>query len=398
MRDRCEEINHFLFQELEKLLGGLGSARVPDELSPYTSWLRTVISEMIDRTIRNLEYLDLYPSPDVHTSVVSDTQDTVRHFHRVNDRLAPPILKYTSDDLLAVRVLRVLHQSHPMTQSLPYAVASGRLETLTPLPRTQPGSLTPPIYYLPSSLQLGLRFIPLLFHEFGHPLFAAHFGRLEPLVRGLQAFVEGEVMPGLQRDDPTTARYLERARKIVHLWYSWAEELFCDAVALRIGGDSFLSAFSSYFGWKGKMELRLPPEEILKSSHPVSWLRVKFLGLAAESMGLAQGAARMRHEWEALAKHHDVSEDYFGAYEHRFEPVVREAVDAMTRVVDDTSEGDWTGSLGAFTAPLSEAWTNFRQSPREYPAWEERTLPGYLLALKENLREGEAVGPGGVPA
>lgn len=398
MRDRCEEINHFIFQELEKLLEGLGSASVPDELSPYTSWLRTVISELIDRTVRNLEYLDRYPSPDVHASVVSDTQDTVRHFHRVNDRLAPPILKYKAEDLLAVRVLWALHQSHAMTQSLSYAVASGRLETLTPLPRTEPGPLMPPIYYLPSSLQLGLRFIPLLFHEFGHPLFAAHFGHLEPLVRGLQVFVEGEVMPGLQRDDPTTARYLERARKIVHLWYSWAEELFCDAVALRIGGESFLSAFSSYFGWKGKTELRLPPDEILRSSHPVSWLRVKFLGLAAETLGHAQGAERMRQEWEALAKHHDVSEDYFGAYEHRFEPVVREAVDAMTRVIDDAAEGGWTGSLGTVTAPLSEAWTVFRQSPREYPPWEARTLPGYLLALKKDLRAGETVGPGAVPA
>lgn len=398
MRNRCEEINHFLFQELEKLLEGLGNASVPDELSPYTSWLRTVISELIDRTVRNLEYLDLYDSPDVHVSVVSDTQDTVRHFHRVNEQLAPPILKYRAEDLLAVRVLRVLHQSHPMTQSLPYSVGSGRLETLTPFPRTQPGSLTPPIYYLPSSLQLGLRFIPLLFHEFGHPLFAAHFWRLEPLVRSLQAFVEGEVMPGLQRDDPTTARYLERARKIVQLWYFWTEELFCDAVALRIGGDSFLSAFSSYFGWKGKMELRLAPEEILKSSHPVSWLRVKFLGLAAEGMGLAEGAARMRHEWEALAKHHEVSEDYFGAYEHRFEPVVREAVEAMTRVVDEGSEGGWTDSLAPLTAPLSEAWTVFRKSPREFPVWEGKLLPGYLKSLKESLRAGEAVGPGGAPA
>lgn len=397
MRERCGEINHFLLQELEKLLVGIEEATVPQELSPYTSWLRTVVSELIDRTVRNLEYLDYYQSPQVDASVISDTQDTFRHFHSVNERLASPVLQYKAEDLLAVRVLRVLHQSHPMTQALPYAVSCGRLETLTPFPRTELGTLTPPIYYLPSTVQRGLRFIPLLFHEFGHPLFAAHFARLEPVVRNLQAFVEGEVMPILQRDDPTTARHLDRARKVVHLWYSWAEELFCDAIALKIGGESFLSAFSFYFEWKGEMELRLPPEQILRSSHPVSWLRVKFLSAAGESAGLTEGAARIRREWQAMARHFGVSEDYFGAYEDRFEPVIRDSVLAMTRIVDESSDG-WTDSLSALATPLAEAWNVFRLNPRDYPVWEGKALTDYLLALSRDVKAGEVVGPNGAPA
>ena len=144
-----------------------------------------------------------------------------------------PIVRAKPDDRLGLLVLRWPHDSHPKTASLPFGLSDGNF-AIYPTPQV------PPIYLLPVSRQHTLLYLALLFHEFGHLLYACHKPEMDELVREFQTLVSDYFAPQVVRD--RAAGYFDDSfrGRIVTAWYAWAQEFYCDAVGLTIGGPCFL--------------------------------------------------------------------------------------------------------------------------------------------------------------
>src|SRR5439155_7631987 len=94
----------------------------------------------------------------------------------------------------------------------------------------------------------GLLYQALYFHEFGHLLYVCHMQEMDDLVRALQGEIEDILTPPAQRNDRHADVQTATRQTIAYTWYRWAQEFFCDAVGLTIGGPCFLRAFSGYLG------------------------------------------------------------------------------------------------------------------------------------------------------
>ena len=81
-------------------------------------------------------------------------------------------------------MLRFLHDSNAKTATLPFGLSDGSFAIY-------PTDKIPPIYLVPTSRQTTLLYLPLLFHEFGHLLYACHKTELDELVKDLQKVVAG---------------------------------------------------------------------------------------------------------------------------------------------------------------------------------------------------------------
>ncbi len=104
------------------------------------------------------------------------------------------IIRARPSDRLCLKLLRWLHSVHPQTQDIPLGLSDGEFGIWPALP-------LPILYFMPSSSQHGLLYLPLFFHEFGHLLYACHKAELDDLVRDLQRQIEELLMPSVQRDD-----------------------------------------------------------------------------------------------------------------------------------------------------------------------------------------------------
>src|SRR5205814_7755143 len=125
---------------------------------------------MRQRAQRNL--LDLsYGVESTYSDILSATQNLSTFFEIVNSRLATPAARGRPDDRLGLLVLRFLHDSHTKTASLPFAISDGSFAIY-------PTEQVPPIYLVPTSRQMTLLYLPLLFHEFGHLLYRRHKAEL----------------------------------------------------------------------------------------------------------------------------------------------------------------------------------------------------------------------------
>lgn len=71
---------------------------------------------------------------------------------------------------------------------------------------------------------------------------------MDDLVRDLQQSIARMLEPAARRNDAQARREQQRRKQIVERWYDWAQEFFCDAVGLLMGGPAFALSFSFYFG------------------------------------------------------------------------------------------------------------------------------------------------------
>jgi hypothetical protein len=101
-------------------------------------------------------------------------------------------------------------------------------------------------------------YLALLFHGYGHLLYALHKPELDDLVGEFQQVV-GDVLTPLTRRRRQATEAQEPFRQLVALrYYEWSQEFFRDAVGLRIGGSTFAKVTSSVSqvdwsacAWKG---------------------------------------------------------------------------------------------------------------------------------------------------
>ena len=185
------------------------------------------------------------------------------------------------------------------------------------------------IYYLPASSQLNLLHLPLFFHEFGHFMYAAHAPEMTDLVKELQYKISEEIAVVNEDNTRRNEKQREKNIDIVETWFSWMQEFFCDAVGLHIGGKSYLHSFSLYLRTSGNSSFYANEKSLNHSTHPVSWLRIKFLAYRAKTLGLDTEANDLEKIWQAIAKLLNIREKYHGYYEDSFFDIVNQCLDDM---------------------------------------------------------------------
>jgi hypothetical protein len=309
--------------------------------------------------------------------VLSNTQNVTRWLHLFNQKLASAVLRARPSDRLSLKLLQWLHSAHPQTRELPAGISDGEFGIW-------PAPPLPTIYFMPCSAPLGLLYLPLFFHEFGHLLYVCHKPEMDALVRGLQGAVAAFLEPNAHRDDLHDR--VERARRlsVAETWYSWAQEVFCDAVGFTIGGPSFLHAFCLYLRMRGRGEYHIPADQLTDREHPVTWLRARLLADRAARAGHAELARAFANAWELTSAAMGVVEDYYGFFEPEFQREIQQTIDDMLteseprRFTDHEAAG--SGSLSA-SSPihlLNQAWNKFREDAQRYPSWEDAAVAAFL--------------------
>ncbi|MCC6177459.1 MAG: hypothetical protein IT305_19345 [Chloroflexi bacterium] len=373
VRAVLERRNIGLLADVRTLIDLISAARVPSALSLYRDRIAELCHEQQVRIERNLQYLQLGTS-SILPDILSDTNLAVDLVGFLSSQLATPVLRAKSSDFVCLWILGWLHTSHLQTGAYAPAMCDGDVAMLPLVDLV-------PVYFFPSIEQRGLLFQPLLFHEFGHLLYAKHKPELDDLVGELQREVEDTLLPASQRNDRYAQRQAARRRLIVRVWYRWAQELFCDAVGFDIGGPSFLLAFTTFLSRFDANDFSQSAEQMAGSHHPVTALRVHFLARRAEAAGFDELAARVRSEWESVAQALGVTTDFHGFYDDSLEEAVALLIEDMVTEVDprrfsedESCEGDAWRNFESPVALCAAAWQAYDSDPTTYATWETEQL------------------------
>ncbi len=379
MRDILRHSNRDLVRDIEYLRETLQNQKgsIPIELDIYNDWVTSQLNDFHRSVARNI--LDLNSGrDDILPEILSTTQSVTQRLSLFNQRLVSPILRARPSDRLCLKLLRWLHSVHPRTQAIPVALSDGDFASW-PFPPL------PTIYFMPPSAQQRLLYLPLFFHEFGHLLYATHKPEMDDLVSDLQVTISEMLTPSTQRDDSYAQRESEQRSVIVETWYSWAQELFCDAVGLFIGGPAFAHAFSMHLQMLGRGHYHLPPDELAGRVHPITWLRVQLIAARAQRMGFEADAEALEKGWRVLAEAMGVVEDYYGFYISQFLPAINQAIDDMLteteprRYSDEEVAGFESQPSGSSPIRLlNQAWHEFQKDAEAYPMWESGAIEIFL--------------------
>ena len=370
--------NEHLLRDVQRLSSAIQASDVPDELLPYRKVISDFCMQLEKQINRNLQDLSLGPT-NILEDILSNTRWVNYALTVISSQLATPILRARLSDRLSLKVISWLHNEHSSTATYPAAVANNDV-SMRPLVGICP------IYFFPAVEQETLLYQPLYFHEFGHLLYRCHKPELDVLVSDLQKDIRTILTPQSYRSDSYSSRQRDQREAIVGTWYNWAQELFCDAVGLFIGGPAFLHAFSMYTGNHSKSDFELPMGRLENSSHPVPWLRIQFLLSQARSMGLTVEPDEIEEEWESVAGILGVTEDYQGFYDESFNFAINRfledaVVEVSPRKYLDSEVKDSVVVPTAQDNPvtlLNRSWAAFAAGDIDYQAWEKEAVEIWL--------------------
>lgn len=367
--------NHWLLANLDKLEGAITQASIPAELLPYQVSMQQVCQQLRSVILQNLRDLQVGQIA-LAEEILSNTQAATRTLNIMSSRLAYPILRASEADRLSLRVIGWMHRQHPETQHLPPAFCDGALAVWT---------FDLPIYFLPCLDRQSLLFQPLLFHEFGHVLYACHQRDMDDLVGALQRAISQHILPPSSRNDQYASLQNEQRQAIVDVWYPWVQELFCDAVGFIMGGPSFLHAFSTHLRMLERGDLVQSPLNLQRSTHPVAWLRVKLLAERAAAAGFTAEAQAVNDEWMAVAQAMGVVEDYHGYYDPAIGSLVTQTVEDMLIeaaphpcTVEEAAGGAWQDDIDSIVRLLNWAWQQYFAESAHYEGWEAAIIQRFL--------------------
>ncbi len=379
MRRLLEQNNYDLINEIEKIEFSLRQkeADLPLELKDFYQWFLGMCAKLRKQVNENLS--DIAKNQEnILVDILSNTNVVTLYLRTLNRLFLNPILRISVSDRLCLKLLYWLHKGHPKTADHLFVMSDGVFASLPYPPR-------PTVYFIPPSAQERLLYLPLLFHEFGHLLYAFHKDEMDALVKELQEEIARRLEPSVYRNDRYSSEEDQWRKIISEIWHEWAQEIFCDAVGLVIGGPAFLHAFSMYFRILGREEFQLSKESLARRDHPVSWIRIKILISRAESLGLIEVARELETSWNEIAGNLKITEDYFGFYTHDFLTVIQQKIDDMLieanprQYVD--SEIDPAEDTNENAPPvklLNSAWRRFYSNPTDYNAWENDAISYWL--------------------
>ncbi len=347
---------------------------VPAELNRLREWILSAYKNIEDG-LNQLEYYIGLNDSDLHEDILSNFSSLQTVFRIISTKYLPAIYRNHDNDLLALKLLTWLHNEHSQTKNQPFFIQDGDFSILT-------GVGYPLGYYLPVISQQGLLFLPLFFHEIGHYFYKAHKPEMDALVQELQTKLGVILQPPFKSNNQVAKDQADKAQRIVETWYEWTQEFFCDAVGLEIGGKTYLNAFSYYLRMQGQNSLQLPEKNLANSSHPVNWLRIKFLAERARRLGLIAEADALEKSWQKIADTLKINEEYFGYYSPKYHQAITETIDNMLVEAAPVSFGDYvttaTGANSSYIQLIHEAWDNFESDPEQYDQW-ERSIVRSLL-------------------
>ncbi len=377
MRQILTARNLALLHDLGQLIRALQAANPPGELVPYKERILSVCTQLQSTGTRNLTDLAL-GQDQILEDVLSNTQQAMQYARLISARLTTPVLRAAPADRLSLATIGWAHRHHSITAFIPPAFADGDCSVW-------PFVQIAPIYFFPCLEQRGLVYQPLLFHEFGHLLYVCHKQEMDDLVGELQREIEDVLMPPSQRNDRHADVQAAQRQVIVDTWYRWAQELFCDAVGLTIGGPCFLFAFSGYLGTMQRGDFYRQPADLQYSEHPVAWLRIRLLVERARAGGFSDLAREVERDWNVVAHTMGVAKDYHGFYDEALSTALARTIDDMLTEADPrrcsgaeaTGEG-WNEQSDALVSLLNEAWRVHRSSPSSYGEWENEALRRFL--------------------
>lgn len=377
VRQLLEQRNRELLRELEQLRGLVQRADIPSELAMY----RENVLERCDflcKFVDSVMELLRLNNDDIIDDVISKTQSVTQSVRRLTSMGVVPILRGTSADRSTLKTIQWLHQSKAKTKIYPAVFMSGNIAVW-------PFVHEPPLYVFPMLEQRGLLYQPLLFHEYGHFLYALHKQEMDALVSDLRYGIDEALTPLSYRNSRYAEGQIIERQIIVDTWYNWAQELFCDAVGFAIGGPSYLYAFSNYLGLRDRGSYYRQKESLQKSAHPVTWLRIHFLTRQAIASGFSEIANSIENEWMGIARVLGVSEDYHGYYDPCLDEAIQETLQDMLEEADprnytpsEVTEFGWDPSVHSPVRLFNSAWQAYRKQPAEYAAWEESQIHAWL--------------------
>ncbi len=379
MRELLKARNKSLARDFESLALALGSAKGPELLHPYRQRLEEECRYWRKVIARNFLRLKL-PQDDILEDVLSDTQQATIYCRLISDRMAAPVLRASDDDALGLHLITWMHSTHPRTKVVPAAFAEGGVAVYTFLVVAVAA-----LYYIPRLIQRSLLYLPLFFHELGHVLYKLHKQEMDDLVKEIQQKVDDSLKPSSRRNDSHAEAQAAHRRLVMATWYKWAQELFCDAVGLEMGGPAYLYAFSKYCGYLSQGDFYLPPASLSISNHPVTLLRIRFLVRRAKSLGLMDEARAIEEEWETVARTLGVTEDYHGFYEEALADPIESIINDMLTEVDPrrflpeepAADRDWQpGDSPVFL--FNRALRKFQSDPSSYIQWEDEEIKRFL--------------------
>jgi hypothetical protein len=378
LRAMLQTRNDAQASQIRALRRSIEQARIVALLEPYKAMLLRVCSECEALIHENEQYLGLQQD-SILEDVLSNTTRVTFRIRIISGRLAVPVLRANEDDKLCLRIITWMHEAHLSAEKIPAAHSNGNIAVY-------PFTLTMGcIYYFPCVEQCGLLYLPLNFHELGHVFYQLHHKEMDDLVHDLLFEIEEALRPKSRRNDAQAKKQVLQLRAVVNVWYSWVEELFCDAVGLTIGGAAFLHAFSNYISMMRKENFYLPESALKQGDHPVDWLRVKFLARRARRMGLIVEADETEQEWEMVANTLGIREDYHGFYDDRLEGIVEQTIDNMLVEAaprqflheEVAADRNWETNDTPVLL-LNRAWRMFRADPANYVEWEMEAIVRFV--------------------
>jgi len=373
MRKILEVNNKDILREIKCIRQSLEMSSFPSELKDYYEWILSFLREKEKIVFDNLYYLSLNVD-SILSEVLERTQSATLNIRVLSAKYISPLSRYSKSDNLCVMLLKWLHDQHPQSKDIPFAMSDGNF-------KIYPSTEIPVLYYLPSSSQRSLLHLALFFHEFGHYLFEFHRKEMIALIIEMQDGMEELLVQPFQQNDDKSQRQRAKAKSIIETWFDWIEEIFCDLVGLTIGGPAFLRTFSLYLRMSGREAFYLNDKELEGRSHPVSWIRIKFLVERAKSIGLINEAISIEKEWEQMASLMNMSAIYHGYYSLTYDKLINEALDCMLEEAAPIKYNDFISNSAEFVFGkdnfiqlVSTAWTLHDKSHTQYENWEESIL------------------------
>jgi hypothetical protein len=367
MRDLLVSANKELLHQITTTQDLLGAAAVLAELTRYRSDIVRLCDHLRLSVLRSLKDLQ-YNLPDTFPLILQQTQQWSSVFELINTRLVGPVIRSKPEDRIALIFLRWLHDEHSKAAGRSFAVSDGGFAIY-------PTADWPILYFLPSSRQRTLHYLPLLIHEFGHLLYILHEREMDELVADFQIVVSDALAPMTVRHRAGADAQDDFRMQAVLAWYEWVQEFFCDSVGLTLGGPCFLKAFWNYFRTRSVDEFYLPRNKQLASRHPVTWLRIRMLVDRAKKLGLTGIADEIEEGWHITAKTLGVREEYEGMWAEDFFVPLRKTVDDMLKESSPRkfSDNDLKpcAEIGNLLALLYESWEAFESNPASYRGWEK---------------------------
>lgn len=388
MRKILEANNKDILREIKSLRESLMSSPFPRELDGYFKWVLSFLNEKEKTVLDNLYYLSLNVD-SILSEVLERTQSVTLNIRILSAKYISPLSRYSKSDNLSIMLLKWLHDQHEQSKDIPFAVSDGNFSIY-------PSKDIPVIYYLPSSSQKSLLHLPLFFHEYGHYLFEFHRREMNDYIISMQDGMEELLLQPYQQNDDKYHLLKKKTKSIIETWYDWIEEIFCDLVGLTIGGPAFLKTFSLYLRMSGREAFYLSDKELENSTHPVSWIRIKFLVERAKKMGFIKEAAVVEDEWKKMAQLLNMTPVYHGYYSQAYDSLIDEALDSMLEEASPVSYFDYITESQEFTIGkdnfihlLNIAWKIQEQDHAAFELWEKEIVETFAGISKLDVSEDE---------